>query len=74
MTLIVYESWSLILERYIKGKMGINRTECGKEVVILLFFAILAFSGNLIIFVIGYCLGALLLVYKYRKHRRNSES
>lgn len=74
MTLIVYELWSLILERYIKGKMGINRTGCGKEVGILLFFAALAFSGNLIIFAAGYFLGALLLVYKYRKHRRNSEN
>lgn len=73
MTLVVYELWSLVLERYLKKKVGLDRTECGKEVTVLLFFVALAFSGNLIIFVAGYCCGALLLVYRYRRHRRNQE-
>ncbi len=73
MTLIVYELWSLALEYYLKKKIGFDKMECGNEVAVLLLFVALAFSGNLFVFVVGYCCGVLLLFCKYKMERRNSK-
>lgn len=69
-TLIVYELWSLAFELYLKKKIGLNKAGDGKELLILLFFIAIAFSGSLIVFVVGYCCGGLLLTLINRKALR----
>lgn len=72
-TLVIYELWSLVLEYYLKKKIGLDRTECGKEAAVLLFFLIMAFSGKLAIFVAGYCCAVFFVIYRHKNHRKKKK-
>ena len=66
-TFIVYELWSLGFELYLKKKITLDKMEHWKELVLALYFVLIAFSGRLTVFVIGYCCGAAVLIVRNRK-------
>lgn len=65
-TLAVYEFWSLAFEKYLKKKFGLDKVSYREEILILLYFVIIAFPRNLLIFAVGYSLGGLLLIFSNR--------